>query len=160
MSRYSRRMDLQASLSLLLALVLTATPFPESLAPYRPAFVLAVTGYWLLMLPRYYGLLVAWAMGLALDALGPGLLGQHALAMTVSCYVLLRLSRSMAMAPMFGQIFLWLPVVGLYEFVLFWMDGVSGRSADPWYRWLPVITTPLLWPLLNLLFAALSSRRD
>lgn len=160
MSRFSRRVDVYASLSLLLALALTAVSLPDGIAPYRPAFVLAVTGYWLLVAPHHYGLLVAWAMGLALDALGPGLLGQHALAMTISCYLLLRLSKGIAMSPLWQQMLLWILPVVLYEGVLWWMDGVSGRSADPWYRWLPVLTTPLLWPVLNLIFAALTARRS
>ena len=40
-----------------------------------------------------------------------------------------------------------LPVFILYEFALFWIDGVTGAEVNQWWRWLPVATTVLVWPL-------------
>ena len=38
----------------------------------------------------------------------------------------------------------------LYAFLMFWIDGATGHQADPWMRWLPVLTTGVSWPLVML----------
>ncbi|MGH8528448.1 MAG: rod shape-determining protein MreD [Nevskiales bacterium] len=159
MSRYDRRTDAIAAVTVLLALLLTLLKLPDTLAVTRPALVLLVLAYWTQAAPSRFGMFIAWGMGLVLDVATAGVLGQHALAMVVSIYVLMRMRGVLRMAPMWQQCLLLLLVVVLYEFVLFWMDGVAGRSADPWYRWVPVLTTPLFWPLFHLLVLNLQGRQ-
>jgi rod shape-determining protein MreD len=36
-------------------------------------------------------------------------------------------------------------LLGLYEFVLFWIDGMAGRSVPLVERWVPPITGTLVW---------------
>jgi rod shape-determining protein MreD len=48
--------------------------------------------------------------------------------------------------PVWQQSVLLLPVFVLYEFVLFWIDGVAGAEVNQWWRWLPVLTTTVIWP--------------
>lgn len=159
MSRYDRRTDVIAALTIVLAVMLTLLKLPDTLAVVRPAFVLLVLAYWTQAAPGRFGLFIGWGMGLVLDVASAGVIGQHALAMVVSIYVLMRMRGVLRMAPMWQQCLLLVVVVVLYEFILFWMDGVHGRSADPWYRWVPVLTTPLFWPLLHLLVQSLQGRR-
>ncbi len=148
-----------AALSVLLALLLTLVKLPDTLAVARPAFVLLVVAYWAQATPRHFGLFIAWAIGLTLDVALAGVLGQHALAMVLAAYAMMRIRGALRMSPMWQQCLMLLPVVVLYEFILFWMDGVAGRSADPWYRWVPVLTTPLFWPPFHLLVVSLQARR-
>lgn len=145
------RTHLGLAASLLVALVLTLMPLPDAIAMARPAWALIVTGHWVLHFPQRYNLLLAWFVGLMLDSVMPGLLGQHALAMTAAIYLLLKLGKNFHESLLWQQMLLWVPLLVIYEFILFWMDGVNGRSADPAYRWLPALTTPLLWPLLQLI---------
>ena len=159
MSRYDRRTDFIAAISLVLAVVLTLMKLPETLAVARPAFLLLVLAYWAQAAPRYAGLFVAWGLGLLLDVAYAGMIGQHALALVVSVYAVVRMRSALRMSPLWQQCLMLMVVVVLYEFILFWMDGVAGRSADPWYRWVPVLTTPLFWPPLHLLVQSLQGRR-
>ncbi len=159
MSRHDRRTDAIAAFSLLLGLLLSLVKLPETLGVVRPAFLLLVLAYWTQVAPRYAGLFAAWGLGLLLDVIYAGMLGQHALALVVSVYAVMRMRSALRMSPLWQQCLMLMVVVVLYEFILFWMDGVAGRSADPWYRWVPVLTTPLFWPLLHLLVQSLQGRR-
>ncbi len=134
--------------SLLAAMVLTVVPLPPSLGVVRPAWVLIVVAYWNMTLPRRVGVTVAWVSGLLLDALTGAVLGQHALALLLSSFFVLKLNELLRTFPLWQQSLALLPVFVLYEFVLFWIDGATGRAVEPLWRWAPVISSALLWPLV------------
>lgn len=136
------------ALSLLLALVLAHVPLPEPLSAARPAFVLLVAIFWTQSLPGGFGLLAAMLLGLMVDILSGTLLGQHAFAFVLICYGVAKLRDSLRMFPWWQQGLVLVPLLVIYEFFLFWVDGLSGRQADIMWRWLPVISTALCWPLL------------
>src|SRR3970282_865121 len=71
----------------LVALMLTAMPLPQWAVPWRPAWVAMVLIYWCLALPELIGVVVAWCMGLLVDALLSAPLGQNALALTVIAFI-------------------------------------------------------------------------
>ena len=60
-------------LTLLIALILSVIPLPESWLPYRPDWILLVFSYWVIALPHRIGLLWAFVWGLIFDALGRSL---------------------------------------------------------------------------------------
>ena len=135
-------------ISFVAALVLAIVPLPAALAAYRPDWVPLVLIFWGLMAPERSVLLTAFAMGLALDTLSGALLGQHALAMVTVVYLSVRfhlLIRVFAVWPLSVTVFLLLVI---YEFMLFWIDGVAGRSVPIIERWAPVVSGALVWPLV------------
>jgi rod shape-determining protein MreD len=135
--------------SLVLAAALSVMPLPDWIAFARPAFVLMVVCYWTLMLNRRFGLLAAWTVGLLLDVLNGSALGQHALAVVLCAFVVIKLNEFIRSYRIWQQALLFLPIFMLYAFILFWMDGLTGRSADPLWRWAPVASSTLLWPPLS-----------
>ena len=144
-----RRLTSQfALLTFVLALALTVMPLPTSIAPYRPEWVPLILIFWSLMAPERFGLLTAFWMGLFLDTLSGALLGQHALALVVVVYLTLRFHLRIRVFPtwQFGTTIVLL--LTLYEFVLFWIDGVAGRSVPLVERWAPLIASALVWPLI------------
>jgi rod shape-determining protein MreD len=38
--------------------------------------------------------------------------------------------------------------LALYQFIVFWLDGIIGQPVTTWMRWLPVISGAILWPML------------
>lgn len=142
--------------SLLAALVLTVVPLPPALGVVRPAWVLLVVAYWNTTLPRQVGITVAWASGLFMDVLLVTVLGEHALALTLVSFCVLKLNGLLRTFPLWQQSLALLPVFILYEFVLFWIDGATGRSVDPLWRWAPVISTTLFWPAVSSALTALN----
>jgi rod shape-determining protein MreD len=143
----------------IVALVATVAPLPGWLEMLRPDFV-ALTVLWLCLLsPRPTGLFHAWTAGLALDAFRGVLLGQHALALVVITYVALKLRLQIRAFPPLQQSMVILALLWLNEFLLFWIDGVSGHPITDWRRWLVVPAGAACWPLVAGLYARVAARR-
>jgi rod shape-determining protein MreD len=143
---------------ILAALVATVAPLPELLEPARPNFV-ALTVLWLCLASlRATGLAVAWGAGLAEDALHGMLLGQHALALVVIAYIALKLRFRIRVFPALHQSTVVLALLALHEFILFWIDGLSGHALTGWGRWLSVFVGAACWPLLSALLGRLALR--
>lgn len=141
--------------SLVLAAALTVVTLPDWLAIARPAFLLMVVCHWTLALNRRFGLLASWCAGLLLDVLYGSALGQHALAMVLCAFIVIKFNEFIRSYSAWQQALLFLPIFLLYEFVLFWIDGLTGRSAEPLWRWAPVASSTLLWPPLSSLLRRL-----
>lgn len=159
MNRRSQRLWPNVLISIIVALALTIVPLPEALAVMRPSFVALVVIYWILNEPRRIGLVTAWLAGLLLDALHGVLLGQHALALTLIGFVTQQLHLRVRVFPMGQQVLTVFMLVAVYEFLLFWADGVSGLAANDWRRWLSVPTSAALWPLVSAAVAGLYQSR-
>ncbi len=142
-----------ASISSLVAtLALAAVPLPNVVAPARPDWVAVVLLYWSLMSPRHFSLLTAFWMGIALDTLTGALLGQNALALLVVVYLAEKFHLQLRVFPLSQLAITVLLLLGLYEFVLFWIDGMAGRTVPLVERWLPPLTGTLAWGALYVLF--------
>jgi rod shape-determining protein MreD len=98
--------------------------------------------------PRRYGLALAWSTGLVLDVLKGGVLGQHALAMTVAVWVTLHFHLRLRVFPPWQQAMAVTGVVLAHEFLVFWVDGVSGDAVLGWQRLMPVVVAAIAWPVL------------
>lgn len=134
--------------TLFLALVATILPLPDALTAFRPCWVPVATLYFALAAPERHGLLMAFFAGLALDALMGTLLGEHALALLVIVYLAQRFYlrlRAFPLSQLTGAI---AALLALYEFLLFWIDGVAGVTVAPLARWAPVASGTLVWLLV------------
>ena len=136
------------ALSLFVALLLAVVPLPEAIVVFRPDWVAVVLLYWSLVDPDRYGMLTAFWMGLALDTLSGSLLGQHALALLLVVYLSQRFHLRIRVFPISQLTITIMALLGLYEFVLFWVDGVAGRTVPLIDRWAPVVTGTVLWLLI------------
>ena len=143
----------------LVALVLSAVPLPHVLDLLRPDFLLLTVIWFALMLPRAGGLLSAWMAGVALDAFHGVVLGENALAFVVVAFFVHRFHLRMRMYPLSQQTLVVFVLLLLYQFLLFWIDGVTGHPLNTWVRWLPVLTGALLWPVLTGFLGRLLTRR-
>lgn len=152
MSRRERRW-LGPAASLVLTLALAVVPLPDAISAFRPDFVAVVLVYWSLIAPRRFSLLTAFWMGLALDTLTGSLLGQHALALLVIVYLAERFHLRLRVFPVSQLAITVLLLLGLYQFVLFWIDGVAGRTVPLAARWGPPLTGVLVWLAMNALLA-------
>ena len=139
-------------LSLVTTLALATVPLPDSVAPLRPDWVAVVLLYWSLMAPRHFSLMTAFWMGIALDTLSGALLGQNALALLVVVYLAERFHLRLRVFPLSQLAVTVLLLLGLYEFILFWIDGMAGRTVPLVERWLPPLTGTLAWVALYMLF--------
>lgn len=147
-------------LSIIAGLVLTLMPLPGWLQVWRPSWMALVVIYWLLYEPRRVGLLTAWLVGLMLDALRGVLLGQHALALTVAGFIALQFHLRVRVFPIGQQTLTVFMLVAVFEFLLFWIDGVSGEPGNNWRRWLSVISSAAVWPLVSMALHGVRQFKD
>lgn len=130
-----------------LGLILTLLPAPEMIAAARPAFFPATVLFWVLMQPLRFGIIAAWCCGIIVDVIYGTPFAEHGLALAVAAYAVIKMREILWTFPVWQQALLLTPVFVLYEFVLFWIDGVAGAEADQWWRWLPVVSTVIIWPV-------------
>lgn len=135
-------------LTVVIALILSIWSIPESVAAFWPHWTVLVVIYWCLALPERIGIGIAWIIGLLLDVLFGSVLGEHALALSLVAFVLVKTHSQVRIYPLLQQTLVVAALVVLYEFVLFWIDGIMGLPARPMTRWLPTVTSVLAWPVI------------
>ena len=133
-------------LSFLVALVLTMLPMPEWAIWLRPPWVLLVLIYWNISLPDNVGIGTAWVIGLILDVLNGSALGEHALALTIVSYFVVRIHAQLRMFPLLQQGISVFLLVLFYQAILFCIQGFVGDLPKGWLYWSSSITSMLLWP--------------
>jgi rod shape-determining protein MreD len=148
----ARRHWLASVFGLAATLALATVPLPDSVAPLRPDWIAVVLLYWSLMAPRHFSLLTAFWMGIVLDTLTGALLGQNALALLLIVYLAEKFHLRLRVFPVSQLAITVLLLLGLYEFVLFWIDGMAGRTVPLIERWLPPFTGTLAWVAMYMLF--------
>lgn len=139
--------DLLIAVSLGIAILLIMVPLPAWAMDFRPAFFVITVLFWALMQPTRFGPGLAWCCGLLIDVLYGTPLGQHGLAMAVAAYLVVKSREPLWIFPHWQQALILLPILAVYEFILFWIDGILGLDVAPIQRWLPIITSALIWPV-------------
>ncbi len=135
----------------IMALLVSLIPFPAWAIWLTPAWVAVLLIYWTITLPHQIGLGIAWILGILLDVLNGTLLGEHAIALILVSYLCLKLYRQLRMFPIWQQAVSVALLIALYQFILFWIQGLIGQVVDARLFWLPILTSALLWPLFLIL---------
>ena len=145
-------------LSFLVGLMLTIMPLPDSLAMFRPDWIAMLVIFWAMQLPRTWGIGTAWVAGIILDVSQGTLLGQHALALGCVAFMTVRLHLLMRVFPIVQLTATVFPIFAIYQFLLFWINGVAGVSAPSVAYWGPVISSTLIWPVAVVILSSLRYR--
>jgi rod shape-determining protein MreD len=147
MMRDERIRRLPVAISALVALTLAILPLPKLLDPFRPDFLVLVVFYWSIESPRAGGLTLAFFAGLALDVVHGVVLGQHALALTLMAAWAMNFRLRIRVFSTVSQTLTIFAFLAGYQFILFWIDGVTGNAVTSLGRWLAPVIGALLWPL-------------
>lgn len=134
--------------SIVVALALTMMPLPRAIDLFRPDWVALVIVFWALSVPRSYGVIIAWLVGIVLDVSQGTLLGQHALGLSIIAYITVRFHLQMRVFPLLQLTTFVFALNALYQFLLFWVNGVAGINAPASVYWAPVLSGLIVWPLL------------
>ncbi len=134
--------------SIIVSLMLTMLPLPQSIDAFRPDWIALILIFWAISVPASYGVGVAWVVGIVLDVTQGTLLGQHAVALVVVVYVTAKFHLLMRVFPLLQMTATVFALLSLYQFLLFWINGVAGVTTPASTYWGPVLTGALLWPLL------------
>jgi rod shape-determining protein MreD len=148
MMRDSRTRRLPMALSALAALALAVIPLPAVVDAFRPDFLVLVVFYWSIESPRAGGLALAFISGLSLDVIRGLVLGEHALALTLTAAWATHLRLRLRVFSVLSQSLTIFALLAAYQFVLFWVDGATGNPVTTFSRWLAPVIGGLIWPLL------------
>jgi rod shape-determining protein MreD len=135
-------------LTVMVGLLLALLSLPDWLRMIRPDFLLLFVIYWSLSGPQFTGLMFAWFCGLLVDLLQGMVLGEHALAFVVVSYLTHRRQLSLRIYPVWQQAVAVLLFLGVYRFIIFYIDGLIGAPVTSWHSWVPILTGALSWPLI------------
>ncbi len=154
--RASRRMPV--ILSFIFGLMLTIMPLPDSVAAFRPDWLAMLVIFWAMQLPRTWSVGTAWIVGIVLDVTQGTLLGQHALALCCIAFITVRFHLLMRVFPVPQLSATVFPMLAIYQFLLFWINGVAGINAPTVTYWGPVISGTLLWPVVMIFLSGMRVR--
>ena len=154
--RASRRMPV--IMSFIFGLMLTIMPLPDTVAAFRPDWLAMLVIYWAMQLPRTWSVGTAWIVGIVLDASQGTLLGQHALALCCVAFITVRFHLLMRVFPVPQLTVSVFPILAIYQFLLFWINGVAGVDAPSIAYWAPVISGTLMWPVMMAVLSGLRYR--
>ena len=135
-------------MSFIFGLMLTIMPLPDAVAAFRPDWLAMLVIFWAMQLPRTWSVGTAWIVGIVLDASQGTLLGQHALALCCIAFITVRFHLLMRVFPVPQLTATVFPILAIYQFLLFWINGVAGVDAPAIAYWGPVISGTLLWPVM------------
>jgi rod shape-determining protein MreD len=146
-------------LTAIVALVLTALPLPPWLDVVRPAFLVLTVLYWSIYAPRTGGIALGFFAGLMLDVFQGPVLGEHALALALITYIAVREHQRIRSKPGIQQALIVFPLLIVYEFVVFCIDGWTGHPITTPLRWIHTVTGALIWPPAAAILAYSAGRR-
>ena len=158
MSRADGSRRLAVIVTIIISLMLMVVPLPDWATTFRPDWVALTLIYWAMMLPRTWSVGSAWVVGLVLDVAQGTILGQHALALCFIVFITIRFHLLMRVFPMQQLTATVFAILALYQFILFWVNGVAGVDVPAVGYWGPVITGTLFWPVVSLLLSGARSR--
>jgi rod shape-determining protein MreD len=158
MSNARASRQLPVLITLLIAFMLMITPMPAVAEPFRPDWLALVLIFWAMTVPRSYSVGIAWLIGMILDVAQGTLLGQHALALCVIVYITVKFHLLMRVFPLSQLTATVFALLALYQFLLFWINGVAGVTAPIIDYWGPVVSGTIVWPFLSIVLSGLRYR--
>lgn len=144
--------------SFLVAYLLTIVPTPSWANLLHPEWSLLVLIFWALNLPDRVGVGVGWLVGLFLDVLTAGLMGQNALSFAILAYLTAKLHLRVRLFPWWQQALTLLLLLTLHQLFIIWIDRFIGVPPGTRWFWVPPIAGALCWPLVAFTLQIIKTR--
>jgi rod shape-determining protein MreD len=142
--------------TMLVGLVFQLYPWSNSGIIIRPDFLLVIAIYWLLQAPYHCNIGWVWFAGLLVDLATGSLLGQHALAFSITAFLGLIYQRRLILFTPW-QLYLYvLFLFGAQRLLIMLLKVFAGGEVPDWTYGLPVISDLILWQIMVLWFGALT----
>ena len=142
--------------SLLFALLCQLFPSTGQGIVFRPDLMLVVLLYWLFRAPYLCNVGTAWLVGAFVD-LGTGsLLGQHALAFTLTAYVALSFQRRLVLFNETQILAFTFALLVLTRFTVLILKLLSGNEMSTWHYFWPAVTGILFWLVIKFVLGTIA----
>ncbi len=159
MSSYKNKNRKIALTSFLIGFCLTLLPLTESLNAIRPSWIAMLIIFWAMHKPQVWSVGSAWMIGILLDVSQGTFLGQHALALCCIAFIIIRFHLIIRVFPLLQMTATIFPILAIYQFLLFWINGVGGVETSLINYWGPIISSTALWPLIIMFLGNTRFRR-
>ena len=144
--------------SLVVALLFTILPLPDWALDYRPQWVALVLVFWAMSLPRHIGVFCGFGAGVVMDVISGSVLGQHALSLSVVCFLAVELHQRILPFPPWQQaLSVWLLLL-VERLLSLWILGATGQPTPSLGYWMPTFVGALLWPWMFVFMRGLRER--
>lgn len=138
--------------SLLIALLINIVPLGVMAA--RPDVLALVLLFWAMQQPRRIGIGWGFLFGLLMDVHDGSLLGQHALAYSVLCFLGVSMHRRVQWFGPTGQMAQVAPIFLLCTLLTMGVRLLAGDGFPGWGLFLAPLIQTILWPIANAILLA------
>jgi rod shape-determining protein MreD len=132
-------------------LILSIIPLPEPLGFLKPLWVLTFVLYLQWSVPKGCSVIFVMLLGLGLDALGAGLMGQQAFALLLTVWIASRNAQRFRLLAIAHQMMGLGIFCLIYQIILLTTGFLLGYHVSFVSVLLPIVTTVLFWPWIQLL---------
>jgi rod shape-determining protein MreD len=137
------------TLTFALALLMELLPLPIGSTRWLPDFVGLLLLYWAINQPSRVGIGMGFLIGLIVDVSTNSLFGQHALAYSVTTYLILLRQRQLVMFNLGQQALVVLTMMLANQLIMALIRMALGSAFVGASYFLPPLIGALLWPLLT-----------
>jgi len=137
------------TLTFALALLMELLPLPIGSTRWLPDFVGLLLLYWAINQPSRIGIGMGFLIGLIVDVSTNSLFGQHALAYSVTTYLILLRQRQLVMFNLGQQALVVLTMMLANQLIMALIRMALGSAFVGAGYFLPPLMGALLWPLLT-----------
>ena len=142
---------------MLLTTMMTIMPLPDFFNGIRIEWVSLAIIFFSIMNVSLMGVLAAWTIGLLLDLLQGGLLGENALILSIISYLSYRFRFQVRVYPDWQLVIVTLLLLSFGNLVSLWIRGFSGRILFVTEEWLSILIAALIWPIFMRLLEILQN---
>ena len=132
---------------MLLTTMMTIMPLPDFFYGIRIEWVSLAIIFFSMMNVSLMGVIAAWTIGLLLDLLQGGLLGENALILSIISYLSYRFRFQVRVYPDWQLMIVALFFLSFGNLISLWIRGFSGRMLFVTEEWLSIFIAALIWPI-------------
>lgn len=138
-------------LSFFSGMFLMFLPLPSGFNWLGPLWLVLILLYWVLMMPQYVNVGIAWGVGIFTDIVYNGIIGEHALGLVLIVFLVIKIRQKilplgfLKMAPIISGLLV------LYQLLIFLMRVYGSYYFNTWSILGGAIVGILLWPPVALL---------
>ena len=147
-------------LTMLIAVLLSVIPLPESLKYYWPDWITLIVFYWVLVLPAHLGVMFGWMNGLIEDIISFSLLGQHALGKALVRTVAAIVHKKFKLFNFLQKMLLVFILQSINIAISAWTNWLAFEAPIFIEMWKPAISTALMWPVVSFLIDQFDPRHS